>query len=119
VLTGVPVAFLAFDAAFKLIGHPEVAKASAQLGIPTSLTLTVGLLLAGCLALYVTPRTAPLGAALLTGYLGGAVFAHLRVGNPLFTHTLFPVFLGAMLWAGLFLRDKRVRRLLAAPKETP
>ena len=122
-LTGIPAAFLTVDAAMKLVGHPAVAQASEQLGIPGSLTRIIGLVLATCLALYLVPRTAPLGAVLLTGYLGGAVFVHLRVGDPLFSHTLFPVYFGALLWAGLFLR--RPARAPAAlfpltldPKET-
>jgi hypothetical protein len=113
VLTGIPVLFLAFDVAIKLAGIPEVAEASEKLGLPAYLAPWLGLLLLACLALYVVPRTAPLGAVLLTGYLGGAVLTHLRVGDPVFTHTLFPIYVGAFLWAGLYLRDDRVRRLLA------
>lgn len=113
ILTGVPVLFLMLDGAMKLAGHPEVTKASERLGIPTQFSAGIGLLLLGCLALYLVPRTAALGAVLLTGYLGGAVFTHVRIGDPLFSHTLFPIYVGAMLWAGLFLRDERVRRLLA------
>jgi hypothetical protein len=112
-LTAIPVLFLAFDVAIKLIDIPAVAEASARLGLPAGLSVGLGLVLLGCLALYLAPRTAPLGAVLLTGYLGGAVLAHLRVGDPLFSHTLFPVYVGALLWAGLYLRDDRVRRLLA------
>lgn len=112
-VTGVPVLFLAFDAAIKLADIPAVAQASARLGLPAGLSVTLGIVLLAGLALYVVPRTAPLGAVLLTGYLGGAVLAHLRVGDPLLSHTLFPVYVGALLWAGLYLRDDRVRRLLA------
>ena len=114
VLTGIPVLFLAFDAAIKLVDAPFVAEASVKLGLPASLSVGLGILLAACLALYVIPRTAPLGAVLLTGYLGGAVLTHLRVGDPLISHTLFPIYVGALVWAGLYLRDDRVRRLLAA-----
>lgn len=113
VLTAVPVMFLVFDAAMKVANHPMVAEASERLGLPVHLSPGIGLLLLSCLALYLVPRTAALGAILLTGYLGGAVLVHLRVGDPLFSHTLFPVYVGAMLWSGLFLRDDRVRRLLA------
>lgn len=113
-LTGIPALFLLFDAAIKLAGHPAVAAASLRLGIPQSLSPVLAVVLLSCLALHLVPRTAPLGAVLLTGYLGGAVLAHLRVGDPLFSHTLFPVYVGAMLWAGLAVRDGRVRRLLAA-----
>jgi hypothetical protein len=114
ILTGIPVAFLAFDAAIKFANPAFVAQASAQLGLPGELTVPLGILLTACLALYVVPRVAPLGAVLLTGYLGGAVLTHARIGDPLFSHTLFPVFVGALLWAGLYLRDPRVKRLLAA-----
>lgn len=112
ILTGLPVLFLLFDGVIKLIGHPAVAEASAQLGLPVELAPRLGLLLLGCLALHVVPRTALLGAVLLTGYLGGAVLTHLRVDDPLFSHTLFPIYVGAMVWAGLFLRDEGFRRLV-------
>ena len=72
----------------------------------------MGLLLLAITALYIWPRTAVLGAIVLTGYLGGAVAAHLRIGDPLFSHTLFGVYLGVVLWGGLWLRDARVRNLL-------
>jgi hypothetical protein len=114
IVTGVPVLFLAFDVAIKLIGGRMVDEASAQLGLPAHLAFTIGVLLLACLALYLIPRTAVLGAVLMTGYLGGAVLTHLRVDDPLLSHTLFPIYIGALLWAGLYLRDDRVRRLLAA-----
>ena len=65
-----------------------------------------------CVILYVVPRTAVLGAILLTGYLGGAVATHLRVGDPLFSHTLSPVYFAVLLWGGLYLRDERLRALI-------
>ncbi|MFX8573757.1 DoxX family protein, partial [Acinetobacter baumannii] len=80
-----------------------------QLGIPTNLAVTLGVLtLAGTL-LYAYPRTSVLGAILLTGYLGGAIYVHVRAGSPLFSHTLFGVYLGILLWGGLYLRDERLR----------
>jgi hypothetical protein len=114
VLSGIPAAFLAFDAAIKLANPAFVAAASQKIGIPPELGVMLGVILAVCLALYLIPRTAPLGAVLLTGYLGGAILTHLRIGDPLISHTLFPIYVGALLWAGLYLRDDRVRRLLAA-----
>jgi hypothetical protein len=114
VLTGIPALFLAFDVAIKFADPPMVAEATAKLGLPAGLSMGLGWVLAACLALYLVRRTAPLGAVLLTGYLGGAVLAHLRVGDPWPSHTLFPIYVGALLWAGLYLRDDRVRRLLAA-----
>ncbi len=114
VLSGIPVAFLAFDAAIKLAHPAFVTEASIKAGVPPELSVGLGVLLAACLALYLIPRTAPLGAVLLTGYLGGAVLTHLRIGDPLISHTLFPIYVGALLWAGLYLRDDRVRRLMTA-----
>ncbi|MBV8756245.1 MAG: DoxX family protein [Deltaproteobacteria bacterium] len=113
VLTGIPVLFLSFDALMKLVDPPEVAAASARLGLPAGTAVPLGIVLAACVALYVWRRTAPLGAVLLTGYLGGAVLAHVRVGDPMLTHTLFPIYVGALLWGGLYLRDERVRHLIA------
>jgi len=112
VLTAIPVAFMSFDAAIKFAHIPEVTAASQQMGWPDHLNPALGLIILGCLALYLWPRTAALGATLFTGYLGGAVAIHLRVGDPLTTHILFPVYVGALLWAGLVLRDHRVRALI-------
>jgi len=114
VITAIPALFLAFDVAIKFANPPAVTEASIKLGLPPELAIVLGIVLGACLALYLVPRTAPLGAVLLTGYLGGAVLAHLRIGDPLISHTLFPIYVGALLWTGLYLRDDRVRRLLAA-----
>jgi hypothetical protein len=104
---------LGFGAIVKLARVHQVAEAHAKLGLSPHLSVPLGLVLATCVVLYVVPRTAPLGAVLLTGYLGGAVLAHLRVGDSMLGHTLFPVYIGALLWAGLWVRDSRVRNLLA------
>ncbi|MFO0744966.1 MAG: DoxX family protein [Myxococcota bacterium] len=115
ILTAVPALFLTFDAVMKLVGGAAVDEANARLGLPGGgLTAAIGLLELACLALYVVPRTAALGALLLTGFLGGAVALHVRVGDPLASHALFPVYVGALLWAGLYLRDARVRALVGA-----
>lgn len=114
-LTAVVGLFLGFDAVMKLVDHPEVAKTMTELGVPTALDRPLGAVLAACLALFLAPRTAPIGAVLLTGFLGGAVMVHARVGDPLASHTLFPVWVGALAWAGLYLRDERVRRLVTNP----
>lgn len=111
-LSGLVILFLLFDSAIKFINPPGVADAFAHTGWPSNLAAVLGAILLTCTALYAMPRTSILGAVLLTGYLGGAVATHLRVGDPLFSHVLFPVYLGVMLWAGLFLRDERVRTLL-------
>ncbi len=109
ILSGLVVLFLLFDGAIKLIPLDIVIETSRQLGIPTDLAITLGVLtLAGTL-LYAYPKTSVLGAILLTGYLGGAIYVHVRAGSPLFSHTLFGVYLGILLWAGLYLRDERLR----------
>jgi hypothetical protein len=112
VLTAIPVAFLLFDTTIKLIADPHVAESLARLGYANAAGATIGVLELLCLALYLIPRTALLGAVLLTGYLGGAVASHMRIGDPLLTHILFPIYVAALLWAGLLLRDARLRSLL-------
>jgi hypothetical protein len=111
-MTGLAVAFLLFDSVLKFTGMQAVVDASNQLGIPLHLNPGIGILLLACLALYAVPRTSVLGAILLTGYLGGAVAMHLRVGNPLFTHLLFPTYVGMLIWGGLYLRDPLVHALI-------
>ena len=74
--------------------------------------LTIGLIELVCLALYLIPRTSVLGALMLTGYLGGAIATHVRIGSPLPTHTLFPIYVALMVWGGLYLRESRLRELL-------
>jgi len=112
VLTALPVLFLAFDVTIKLMKIQPVVDSFAQLGIPVELARVVGTVELICLVLYCIPRTAVLGAMLLTGYLGGAVLTHLRIGSPLVSHTLFPIYIGIMLWGALWLRDSRVRALV-------
>jgi hypothetical protein len=111
-LSALPVLFLLFDAGIKFTPLDVVAQSMGQLGYPASAALGIGLLELACIALYVTPRTSVLGVVLLTGYLGGAIASHVRVGNPLFSHVLFPVYVAALLWAGLYLREPRLRALL-------
>ncbi|MDB4887975.1 MAG: rane protein [Gemmatimonadetes bacterium] len=107
----VAVLFLIFDSVGKLAKPVQVVEAFGKLGIPMGAATGLGILQLACLALYVVPRTAVLGAVLLTGYLGGAIAIHVRAGSTPF-ELLFPVILGALLWAPLYLRDERVRRLL-------
>lgn len=111
VLSGLAIAFLTMDGVMKFVDIPAVAEASAQLGWPMSANHGIGIVLLTCVALYAAPPTAVLGAILLTGYLGGAVAVHVRVGNPLPTHVLFPVYVGLFIWGGLWLRDARLRAL--------
>ncbi len=112
VLSGLVVLFLIPDGVIKFIKPAPVVETSAHLGLPLSLANVLGVLLLLCTAVYVFPRTSILGAILLTGYLGGAVATHLRVGDPLFSHILFPTYLGVLLWLGLYLRDSRLRVLI-------
>jgi len=109
--------FLGFDAAMKLIQHPMAVAGTVELGFPAGSLLPIGILAAVCWLLYVIPRTAVLGAILWTGYLGGAIAIHVRAGNPLFSHTLFPIYVAVLLWGGLVLRDPRVLGLLAPRKD--
>ncbi|HEY4304809.1 MAG TPA: DoxX family protein [Gemmatimonadaceae bacterium] len=112
ILTGISIAFLLFDAITKLAQVKAVTDTMPQLGWSASLAAPLGAVLLVCVISYAIPQTAVLGAIFLTGYLGGAVATHVRVGNPLFTHILFPTYLGAMIWGGLHLRDARVRALI-------
>ncbi len=112
VLSGIGVLFLAMDATMKLLQLPVAVEGTTQLGYPEAVILPIGIIQLACLVLYVVPRTAVLGAILWTGYLGGAIATHVRVGNPLLTHVLFPIYVAALLWGGLWLRDRRVRALL-------
>jgi len=104
--------FMLFDSIIKLIKIEPVVQSFAQLGYPDSLAGTIGIIELICTALYVIPRTSALGAVLLTGIMGGAIASHIRVGDPLFSHILFGVYLGGLAWLGLFLRDERVRTLI-------
>ncbi len=109
ILSGLAVVFLLFDGVIKLIPLDVVVETSRQLGIPADIAFMLGVLtLIGAL-LYAWPKTSVLGAILLTGYLGGAIYVHVRAGSPLFSHTLFGVYLGILLWGGLYLRDERLR----------
>lgn len=111
ILSALVVLFLVFDGVVKLMQLPAAMTANAQLGYPSSAVFGIGILELACLALYVIPRTSVLGAVLLTGYLGGAVATHVRVGSPLFS-IVFPVIMGALIWGGLYLREHRLRALV-------
>jgi hypothetical protein len=111
VLTGLVVAFLLFDGGVKLIPIEPVLEAMHRLGYPAELARHLGVVLVSCTALHAIPRTRLLGALLLTAYLGGATATHVRIGDPFW----FPIVMGVMLWAGLCLREPRLRALLGAP----
>jgi hypothetical protein len=112
VLSGLLILFLLFDGAIKLVPLAIVTETSLLLGIPTHLAQTLGVLTLAGAILYALPRTSVLGAILLTGYLGGAIYVHVRADSPLFSHTLFGVYLGVIMWGGLWLRDPAVRALI-------
>ena len=111
-LSALAVLFLTFDAVMKLMMNPQAVEGTTQLGYPASVILPLGIIQLICLIAYVVPRTALLGAILWTGYLGGAIATHVRLGNPLFSHILFPVYVALLLWGGLWLRDRRLRSLM-------
>ncbi len=108
VLTGLCVLFLLFDAALHLAKPAPVIDAFSRLGYPITLAVPIGIVELVCVAVYLYPRTTAFGAVLLTGYLGGAIATNLRVGSPLFAETLFPIYLGIAIWAGVVLRDRGV-----------
>ena len=107
-LSLLPVPLFVFSALMKFEGGPEIEQGFAHLGMPLTLRIPLGVLELSCVAIYVVPRTAVLGAVLMAGYLGGAICTHLRVGDPFFTQIL----LGIALWLGLWLRESRLQALL-------
>jgi hypothetical protein len=106
------VMFLLFDSVIKVLRLPPAIEGTVHLGYPEHLTVGIGIVELVCLALYVIPSTSVLGAILFTGYLGGAIATQLRIGSPLFTHTLFPIYVAVLIWGGLFLREVRLRALI-------
>ncbi|MEX2282555.1 MAG: DoxX family protein [Gemmatimonadota bacterium] len=113
ILTGIAILFLLFDSIVKFSGIPAVTESMTQLGYPIDSAVVIGTIELVCIAIYLIPRTSVLGAVLLTGYFGGAIATHVRVGNPLFSHILFPTYIAALIWIGLYLRDARLRALVA------
>jgi hypothetical protein len=114
VLSGVVVLFLLFDGAIKLLPLQVVTETMDKMGWGASdnLARSLGIITIACTVLYAVPPTSILGAILLTGYLGGAIASHVRIDSPLFSHTLFGLYLGLILWGGLWLRDPALRTLL-------
>lgn len=108
VMSTLPVLLLLFSATMKLIHPPQLDEGFAHLGIPVSHALALGILELACTLIYAIPRTSVLGAILLTGYLGGAMQTHVRIGEAVFMHVIF----GVLIWGGLFLRDVRLRALI-------
>ena len=114
VLSGLVIVFMLFDGAIKLVPWPIVTETMEKIGYGSSESLarTLGAVTVACTLLYAIPPTSIVGAILLTGYLGGAMASHVRIGSPLFTHTLFGLYLGLMVWGGLWLRDGSLRDLI-------
>jgi hypothetical protein len=111
VLTGLAVAFCIFDASGKLLVIQPVVEGMTKLGWPVHLSAPVGAILLTCLTVHLIPRTAVLGAVLLTGFFGGAVASQMRIEAPLPGFTLFPVYMGILIWGGLYLRQPRLKSL--------
>lgn len=111
IVSGLPAAFLLMDGVMKLFKPKPVIEGTVQLGFSESVIVPLGITLICCVVLYLIPRTAVLGAILLTGYLGGAVASQVRVEKPLFGYILAPVYVALFIWAGLCLRDRRMRSL--------
>lgn len=113
-MSGLVILFLLFDGGIKLVPLEIVTQTSGEIGLPTdpSFARLLGILTLIGVALYAIPQTAVLGAILLTGYMGGAIATHLRIDSPLFSHTLFGVYLGLLIWGGLYLREPRLRALI-------
>lgn len=112
VLRGLAISFLLVDAGMKVLKLAPAVEGTASLGYPPDSVFGIGVVQLVCVALYIVPRTSFLGAVLLTGYLGGAIATHVRLGNPLFTHVLFPTYVAALIWGALYLRDARLRALV-------
>ena len=113
IMSGIAVLFLIFDGVTKLMVIQPVVEGMRKLGYPVPLAPVIGAIVLICVVLYVIPRTAPLGAILLTGFLGGAVASQLRIQMPLLGYTFFPIYVAVLAWGGLYLRDGRVRALFA------
>lgn len=112
IMGGLVILFMLMDSIAKLIQPVEVIEGTISLGYAEHHILVIGILGLVSIILYAIPRTSLLGVVLLTGYYGGVIATHLRLDNPLFTHTLFPVYLAVLAWGALWLRDERVRNLI-------
>ncbi|GCC51732.1 DoxX family protein [Chryseotalea sanaruensis] len=112
-LSGFAILFLVFDIVGKFLKPEAVIKGTVELGYPETIIGSLGVILLVCTLLYTIPRTSFFGALLLTGYLGGAIATHVRIGNPLFSHVLFPIYVALFIWIGLYLRSAKLRDLVA------
>ena len=116
--TTIVALFLTYDTVLKVLQLGPAVKATTDLGYPASAVRPIGIVELVCLGLYLAPQTSVLGAIALTGYLGGAIATHVRAGSPLFSHTLFPLYVALLLWAGLYLREPRLTELLPYRTDT-
>ena len=112
ILSALAILFLSFDTIVKVLRLPVAIEGTTQLGYPESTVFVIGIIQLVCLVLYVIPQTSVFGAILFTGYLGGAIATHLRIGSPLFTHILFPIYVAALIWGGLYAREPRLRAVI-------
>src|SRR5262245_24430387 len=112
VLTGIGTVFLTFDIVIKVLRLAPAVEGTVALGYLPSTVFPIGLIELACLTLYLVPRTSVLGAVLLTGYLGGAIATHVRIGSPLASHTLFPIYVAILIWGGLYPREPRLREVM-------
>jgi hypothetical protein len=111
-MSGLTIAFFLFDSISKLALERHVVEAATKIGYPLDVTQPLGVICLVCTMLYAIPRTALLGAILLTGYLGGAIASKVRIEDPLFSSVLFGFYLGLLVWAGVYFRDCQLRRLI-------
>ena len=118
IVSWVITALLLLDAGMKVLQVPQVMEGTLKVGYPAGAVRPIGIILLVCLICYVIPRTSVLGAILLTGYMGGAVATNVRISAPLFSYVLTPVYVGALVWGGLFLQDERVRALIPLRKDS-
>jgi hypothetical protein len=119
VLSGLVALFLLFDGVVKVLALPIAVEGTTQLGYPASVVVGIGIVELVCLVVYLIPATSIFGAILLTGYLGGAIATHVRVGSPLGTHVLFPIYVAVLVWGGLFLRSRRLRTFIPVQRSEP
>ena len=112
VLTTLVALFLTFDTVMKVLKLAPAVEGTTALGYPVDRVFPIGIIELVCLVLYLIPQTAVLGAILLSGYLGGAIATHVRIGSPLLSHTLFPIYVASLIWGGLYLREPRLRNLV-------
>ena len=112
IMSGIAVLFMLFDSITKILKTPQVMQASVKLGYPENTIPIIGLILLVLTIVYIIPRTSIFGAILLTGYLGGAVASNLRIMNPLFSNTLFPIYFAILVWGGIYLRDNFISQFV-------